>query len=167
MSLFTVIWKAISPHHHSRTNGQSKWPFSFTTSGPLHHHCFIPLINRQVDQWCKIIPSSTAKLINLIISYQDDSMVRTISSSTVLNMMIIIDHQWLNNIPSPASMTKAIPACCYQKWIFYTDISRNIIGCISAMPIVDTLVTARMKKNSTRHQQGMRSKFQAICPKKT
>ena len=105
MSLFTVIWKAISPHHHSRTNGQSKWPFSFTTSNPLYHHCFIP--------------SSTAKLINLIISCQDDSMVRTISSSTVLNMMIIIDHQWLNNIPSPASMTKAIPACCYQERLNY------------------------------------------------
>ena len=47
------IWEAVSLHHHSRTNGHFTWPFSFTTSGPLHHHCFIPLINRQVDQWCK------------------------------------------------------------------------------------------------------------------
>ena len=66
------IWEAVSLHHHSRTNGHFTWPFSFTTSGPLHHHCFIPLINRQVDQWCKIIPSSTAKLINLIIYCQVD-----------------------------------------------------------------------------------------------
>ena len=105
MSLFTVIWEAISPHHHSRTNGRSKWPSSFTTSSPLYHHCFIS--------------SSTAKLINGVkpSNYK-------LSSSSIW---------WFNNKPSPASMVylhhqpiismSCLPAVSKNNSsIFYTDI---------------------------------------------